>query len=184
LSSRLKVCPYYARAIEARKEQPSPESSGRGIQFLPPSALPLPHPPPSPDTESTVSPILMYLLHPSPLAFHSAGPASIYIALRDPAPWNPPREDCPETHWSPCLSTVALPHTVFEMSQVRTGVTGFRKWKSDLIVINRESISVCQAELVTREILRDVFYAFQIHVIIIIIINTASNVILEKSRSC
>lgn len=62
-------------------------------------------------------------------AFHSAGPASIYIALRDPAPWNPPSRDCPETqtHWSPCLPAEALLHTVFGMSQVRTRVTSFSK---------------------------------------------------------
>lgn len=39
-------------------------------------------------TESTVSPILMYLLSRLPLAFHSTDPASIYIALlRNPLEW-------------------------------------------------------------------------------------------------
>lgn len=89
-----------------------------GIQFLPA--------PPS-GAESTVSPILMYLLHPSPLAFHSACRSCLHLyritrasslessgRKRDGESEGEGREEGgrPETQtqWSPCLPTVALLH--------------------------------------------------------------------------
>lgn len=54
MSSRLKVCPYYARCRGSKRARGSGVAGG--IQFLPA--------PPS-GAESTVSPILMYLLYPS-----------------------------------------------------------------------------------------------------------------------
>lgn len=77
---------------------------------------------PRTDTESTVSPILMYLLHPSlSVGFSFGRPClHLYRITRPSSLESAARRDCPETHWSPCLSTVALPRTVSEMSQVRT----------------------------------------------------------------
>jgi len=44
------------------------------------------------------------LPEPCPLAFHSIGPASIYIALRDPAPWNPRSGETAQRPTGPLVS--------------------------------------------------------------------------------
>ena len=78
--------------VEARKGPESPgESVARGIQFLLPSPRP-PFQPPGPRAcrapESTVNPILMYLLpvEVARFAFHPAGPGLHLYRITRPAP--------------------------------------------------------------------------------------------------
>lgn len=85
MSPRLKVCPYYVPAYGCRLEKSAglPRWREGSSFYWDPLPLPSVHPslpprPPAPPSgaESTVSPILMYLLWPTrcPLAFHSVLP--------------------------------------------------------------------------------------------------------------
>lgn len=133
MSPRLKVCPYYARRRVEGSKGADPKVAG-GIQFLPA--------PPS-GAESTVSPILMYLLHPSlPVGFSFGLPVlppfishyesqllGIQQAREKEESAQKPRPSGPlvSRPWRSC--------TVLEMSQVRTGVSfAFPKRRSQPIV--------------------------------------------------
>lgn len=126
MSPRLKVCPYYARRrVEGARKERTPKVAG-GIQFLPA--------PPS-GAESTVSPILMYLLHPSlPVGFSFGLPVlppfishyeSQLLGIQRASERAREKEENAQKPRpsGPLVSRPWRSCTVLEMSQVRTRVS-------------------------------------------------------------